>query len=466
MDNMDTVMANTDSPMDGIDVVMETMEERRNMEDDTGISMLKLDDMVLLKIIKNLGLEDLANLGDTCVRIANIAEEYFKANYRSLNLSKKCGRGIQASKSERVWEKFGKHVTTVELSNWQDIEFSDVLEIIAKNCTNLEALTLDSVIIRRPHIFADPLVMSMFAKLKRFSLLKCIWTRWCPLSYFFGENSSLEQLSIIKCFCDSGESYHLQLAGFSALTKLNVQHCKNVLTNLELEDCFKNNKITSLALTDVSFIKLFESQLIDELVDTLVSLTVDYSNFNFEQLLRLNKLKVLRMHCRQLTNVDHLLQIFGGNNSIEMLEFSQIIISMVTVQNLHIFKSLTTLRLNSCQNVVPDEFFQSLPKIFPRLVQFVYAYSEIEDKNIIYMVKLMPKLKRLSLFGCNELTTATYLEIDKILYNDWQRLTLQFIPPKFATFKAFSYIKSVATNIRFIKAIQVIPRNPQFGKTN
>lgn len=454
---MDIVKANTDIPMDSIDGDMKIVEERRNMEDVTGITLLNFDDMVLTKIIKNLGVEALTNLGDTCVRLANVADDYFKANYRSLNLSKNGGRGMQASKSERVWEKFGKHVTTVELSNWEDIEFSDVLEIIAKNCTNLEALTLDSINIPLANISTDPLVMSMFAKLKRFSMFACIWSSWCPLNYFFGENSSLEQLSIIKCFCDSGESYHLQLAGFSALTKLNVQHCKNVLTNLELEDCFKNNKITSLALNDVIIIKLFESRLIDELVDTLVSLTVDYGDFNFEQLLRLHKLKILRLHCRQLTNIDHQLQMFGGNNSIAVLEFSQIIISKVTIQSLHIFKCLTNLRFNTCRNVVSDEFFESLPRMFPRLLQFVYAYGKIEDKNILYIVRLLPKLKRLSLFGCNELTTATYLEMDKILHNDWKRLKLQFIPPKFAKLDALSYIKSVVKNIRFIEGIQLFP---------
>lgn len=444
MENMD-IMANSETIMDSMDV---EMEETKTQESDNliGNSLLRLDDMVLRRIMKYSSADDLVNLSETCVRLANLSEEHFRKHYRSINWSTH-DRRIEPAASERFLKKCGKHVKNVKFSYWNNDEFFELLLILAKHCQNLDTLSLEHVNMPRP-IMPYSLIDSMFAKLQRFEFIDCFWTDWCPLTYFFGDNSTLEQLMITKCFMDNRYSYQLQLSGFSALKRLDVVHCKNVLTNFELEECFLNNKITSLALSDINGISIFNSELIDTLVDTLESLTIDCTNFDlFDQLLRLKKLKVLRIHSRKFINIDSELLKFTVNNIIEELEISHLIISNETVKALATFKSLTRLRLNRCQNTVPDKFFKSLPQLFPQLLQFVYTYSEIKDKNIFCMVKMMPTLRRLSLFGCNKLRTETYLEIENVFACNWQRPKLEFIPPMLVTMKTMNDVKKSMKNI-------------------
>lgn len=444
--DVDSVTDNMDVDMDIL--VTWKLEESQNNVDYSVKSLLSLNNMVLLKIMKNLSIYDITKMAETCVRLNNLADEHFKQNYGSISwVNDYEGRKINLSEFKRVWKRFGIHVKTAELSLWDDNEFFELLLILAKYCKNVDSISLNGIHMTSSFLFDVPLIISMFAQLKRFVMIRCFWTLWCPLSFFFRDDSSLEQLSIIKCCCDNRESYQLQLASFCKLKELNVLHCENVFTNFELKECFENNNITSLTLSNVNKINFFDSDLIESLVDTLETLTIDYSNSNFDHLLRLNKLKILRIHCRTLNNIDGQLLKFQANKVLEELELSRIIISKETIQSLENFKSLTSLRFNSCKNTVQDEFFTSLPLIFPQLIQFVYAFSKIKDENILCVTKLMPKLMRLSLFGCNALATETYSKIEKIVINDWHRPKLELIPPKFESLKAFEDIKSLKNGI-------------------
>lgn len=450
MDNLDIEMAVNDNVMD---VEMELMVtcELAEIRDVDETSLLSLDDMVLNKVIKNLRAEDLSNLAETCVRLANLTEEHIKKQFTSISwerdLSCNNPNYLKPSETERVWKHIGKHVKTAKLSSWIGEELDEILRIMAKYCKNIVAITLCGISVTNSSILDDPLILSMFSKLKRFGLVECCWKWSCPLTFLFGINSSLEQLSLQRCFLNSRESCELRLSGFRSLKKLEVLHCKNVLANYDLRECFNNNYITSLVLSDVNKINLMESDLIDALVDTLESLEIDFGRVDFDELIRINKLKRLTIHCRNLSNIDSQLHKFEPDNVIEELVFSQIIISNQTVNALNNFKSLTSLRLNRCQNRVEREFFKYLPQVVPQLLQLVYAYNEISDRDILRIVKGMPKLRRLSLFACNALETKTYLEMEKILNDDWQRPKLEIIPPKFKTSKAFDEFKVIAKRV-------------------
>lgn len=419
--------------------------------DNAGKSLLDFDDLVLSKIMKNLTIIDLANLGETCTRLQNLTQDHF-AKYHSsvswMNYRDEKGNTILPSECERVFKHIGKHVRSIKLTLWADFEFYEILVILAQQCRQIESLFLDSIRMSRPLTLCDPLISLLFSKLKRFVLTGCFWMGWCPLDIFFGYNSTLEDLSVINCCAYNGYGYRLQLGGFTALKQLRLLRCRNVITEKELQVCFEQNSIESLVLCDIGNVNIFLENVIDGLCDTVDDLSLDFSDeINADQLLRLKKLRALRLHCRVCSDVDSLLQKLGADNQIEELVITKMLISSETIEALKNFTKLTRLRLDQTINSVPRQFFRALPKILPQLEHFVYAYSTIRDEDIIFMVKSMRKLNRLSFFGCNPLAEKTYQEMAQILANDWQRPKLELIPPKFETLKSLEALRSMNDSI-------------------
>lgn len=340
-----------------------------------------------------------------------------------------------------MFKHFGKHFKTVELSTWLDEEFYETLVILAHNCKQLETLILLGVIMSDMYLFDDKSIMLLFSKLKRFELDTCYWTLWCPLNLFFGENSTLEKLSIRRCKFNRGYNSKLQLNGFEALKDLQLIHCRNVVSEVELEECCRYNNITNLVISDVNNITPLGTYLVDALFDKLESFSIDFSiDLNADQLDKFEKLKILRIRCREESDVDQFLLRLGSNNLIEELEIKKFKISIATITALRNFKNLKRLRFDHSNNAVTEQFFQELPKILPQLEVLVYTHSKIADSDIVYMFRLMPKLRRLSVFGCNPLADETFIEMEKILIDDWQRPELQLIPPKLETFRLLKHI--------------------------
>lgn len=414
-------------------------------------SLLSLDDMVLFKIMKNLSIVDLTNVAETCTRLERLTSEHFGKHHSCvnwINYRNSEGNTIKPSESERVFKQIGRHVKTVKLSMWADFEFYEILVILAQECKKIDTLILDSVRMSRPLTLCDPLICLMFSKLKRFVLCGCYWMGWCPLDIFFGNNSTLEDLSVINCCAYNGNGYRLQMAGFRSLKKLRLIRCRNVVTEVELLVCFQNNDIKCLVIRDIGSVNIFLENVIDVLCSSIEVLSVDYcKEINSDQLVRLKNLKSLRLHSRVFSDIDRLLLKLSSDNLIEELVVTQILISSLTIDALKNFKKLTRLRLDHSINSVPRQFFRNLPKILPELQEFVYSYSSIRDEDIIYMFRLLPKLNRLSLLGCNSLATKTYLEIVQVLSNDWQRPKLELITPKVETMKSLQAITSVNKNI-------------------
>lgn len=410
-------------------------------------SLLSLDDMVLSKIMNHLNIIDLTNLMETCTRMERLTDDHLRKNHTSvhwMNHVTSEGSTIKPSESERVFKHIGRHIKTIKLSLWADFEFYEILVILAQECKQMDALILDSVRMSRPLTLCDPLISRMFSKLKRFVLTGCFWMGWCPLDIFFGNNSTLEDLAVINCCAYNGYGYRLQLSGFRSLKKLRLLRCRNVVTEKELQVCFENNTIQSLVLNDVGGVNIFSDNVIDCLSYTIDDLSVDYiDSVDSAQLVKLKKLKILRLRCVVHCDIDKLLLQLSDDNEIEELVLSKACISSDTIEALQHFKKLIRLRFDYSINSVPRQFFQALPKILPQLQLFVYAHSEIKDEDITGMVKLMPSLHRLSLFGCNALKTETYLEMIKILSSDWHRPKLEFIPPKWETVKSLETVRSV-----------------------
>lgn len=173
--------------------------EKLNKMDSTHRSLLSLDDMVLLKIVNHLYLCDIINIGETCKRLEYLTQKHFEIHYSTVRWRMNYGNSIKLCESSRLLKHIGRHVRTVNLESWSDLEFYKILVIIANECTHLKTLTLDSIRMNRPLSICDPLVEEMFNKLKTFVFRGCFWTGWCPLQIFFGENSTLEQLSLIDC---------------------------------------------------------------------------------------------------------------------------------------------------------------------------------------------------------------------------------------------------------------------------
>lgn len=425
--------------------------ENENHLDIADTSLLSLDDMVLFKIMKHLHILDLTNLAETCTRLASLTNVHFGKNHSSINWVNHRDvdkQTIKPSESERVFKQIGKHVKTIKLSLWADFEFYEILVILAQQCSQMDTLVLESIRMSRPLTLCDPLICLMFGKLKRFVLSGCFWMGWCPLDIFFGNNSTLEDLSVVNCCAYNGTGYRLQLGGFQSLKKLRLLRCRNVITETELQVCFKNNKLRLLMLTDIGATNIFYDNVIDSLFDTVDDLTVDYiTDIDLEQLARLTKLKALRLRCNVFRDCDDLLLKLSPDNLIEELVITNICISTVTIEALENFKKLTRLRFDHSINTIPRLFFRSIPKILPQLQQLVYSFSSIRDEDIIYMFKLLPKLNRLSLFGCNSLAIKTYLEMVKILADDWHRPKLELITPKWETMKSLQANKSITKNI-------------------
>lgn len=399
-----------------------------NRFDTTFKSLLCLDDMVLLIITNQLNVSDLINLGKTCKRFAYLTQHYFKKHYAIVRWRKN-RNAIELHESSNIFRHIGKYLRTINLAFWSDIEFHKILLTLATECTHLNSITLDSIRMNSSRNVCDSAVSSMFSKLKQFVLKGCYWTGWCPLELFFGKNSTLEHLSIIDCCPKNENIYKFQLKDFQGLKELNMVECRNLLTPAELQRCFENNDINILSMTNVGNVSLFEPHLINTLCNSVESLTLDYhSEINFDQLLRLTKLKKLRLMCQERNNVDEFISKL--NPGIEELEVTNIFITMAMMESLKTFKRLRCLSFERCSNSISDEFFLILPTILPNLQRLVYTYSVVTDCDIIQMFKLMPKLTYFSLFGCNALATDTYIEIVKILTEDSQRLKLKFIPPQ------------------------------------
>lgn len=414
-------------------------------------SLLDLDDMVLLKIMKHLSIIELTNLIETSKRLKTLANEHLRKHHTSVhwvNYAHVEGNTIKPCESERVFKHIGKHVKTIKLTMWADFEFYEILVILAQECSKMDTLIIESIRMSRPLTLCDPLIRRMFGKLKRFVLSGCFWMGWCPLDIFFGVNSTLEDLAVVNCCAYNGYGYRLQLAGFRSLKKLRLMRCRNVVTEKELQVCFENNNIRSLVLNDIGAVNVFLESLVDTLLHTVDDLCVDYFNeINPEQLVRMKKLRTLHLRCHVYSDVNKLLLQLGENNDIEELVITKICISSETIEALKHFKKLIRLRLDDSMNSVPRQFFRALPKVLPQLEQFVYANSTIRDEDVIFMFNLMPKLTRLSLFGCNPLATKTYLEMIKILANDWHRPKLELIPPRWETLKSLQIVRSAHKNI-------------------
>lgn len=414
-------------------------------------SLLIFDDMVLTKIMKKLTIVDLANLGETCKRLERLTQRHFgkyHTNVSWVSYRHPLGNTVRPAECERIFGHIGKHIKSMKLSLWADFEFYEILVIIATHCRQMDCLILESIRLSRPLTLCDPLISTMFAKLKRFVLNGCFWMGWCPLDIFFGLNSTLKDLSVINCCAITDYGYRLELGGFESLKLLRLVRCRNVISEAELEACFRNNKIKYLIINDIGNVNLFLENVIDSICDTVIDLTIDFFNdMNVDQLLRLKKLKALRIHCRVCSDVDDLLIKLSSDNIIEELVITRISVSNKTIEALQNFRKLTRLRFDHSTNTVPRQFFRSLPTILPQLEQFVYAFSSIRDEDIVFMFKYMPNLNRLSLYGCNELATKTYIEIIEILTNDWQRPKLELIPPKVVTSNSLQAIKRAKSNI-------------------
>lgn len=426
---------------------------------DMETSLLSLDDMVLLKIMKHLGIADLTNVAETCTRLERLTDDHF-GKYHScvnwINYRNREGTTIKPSESERVFKKIGKHVTTIKLSMWADFEFYEILVILAQQCRKIDTLILESVRMSRPLTLCDPLICQMFSKLKRFVLSGCFWMGWCPLDIFFGNNSTLEDLSVINCCAHNGYGYRLHMAGFRSLQKLRLISCRNVVTEVELMACFHNNDIKCLVMRDIGSVNIFLENVIDGLCKSIEILSIDFcKDIDPDQVFRLKSLKALRLHCNVFSDVDRLLLRLSSDNLVEELVVTKILISNSTIDALKNFKKLIRLRFDYSINSVPRQFFRSLPKILPELQQLVYSNSSIRDEDIVHMFKLMPTLNGLNLLGCNSLATKTYLEMAQILVNDLQRPKLELITPQVETMKSLRAIASVNKNMWLRKNISI-----------
>lgn len=400
-------------------------------------SLQSLDDVVLLKITNYLRVGDLINLGKTCKRFKNFTQHHFEKNCSSVRWQNN-RNAMKLSESRQILRNIGKYLQTINLAIWSDIEFSKILLTLGSECSHLNSITLDSVRMNCSLNTLDPVVRSMFSKLKQFVLKRCYWTGcvWCPLEIFFGENFTLEQLSIIDCI----GSQKLKLSGFQALKEILLVECRDLFSSVELQRCLENNEISTLSLTDVGTVNPFEPRLVNALFNSIESLTLDYhSETNFNILLRLRKLKRFRLQSNELYNVDEL--IAKLNPAIEELEVSNILITKTLLESLNSFKKLWHLSFERCSNPISDEFFSILPNIVPNLRHLIYTKNIVRDSEIVHMLRLMPKLAYLSLIGCNTLSIDTYLEILDILTKDSLRPKLRIIP--------FVRIESVKSFLNF-----------------
>lgn len=417
---------------------------------DTEKSLLILDDMVLFQIMTNLSLVDLSHLIGTCKRMEKLVSEHLRKhhsnvhwrNYKNTNSADT----IQPCDSERVFRTIGKYVKTVRLSLWVDFEFYEILVLLAHECPDIETLVLEKIRMTRPLLLADPVIKLMLGKLKRFVLNGCVWQGWCPLDTLFGENTTLEDLTVMNCCAHNRYNFRLQICGFRSLKKLRMTRCRNIVTEKELLLCFEQNNINWLALTEIDNVHI--DNAIQSLTDTVDELSIDYSIITAPQLLsRLKQLTVIRLCCNIFTNIDETLLQIGGNCLIEELVVLRICVSSRTIDALKQFTNMKRLILVHIVNTVPRQFFRSLPSILPQLNQFVYKHSSIRDEDILYMFQWMPKLTRLNFTGCNSLATKTYSKIADMIESDWHRPKLELVLPRWETTEVTEVVKKATKKI-------------------
>lgn len=396
--------------------------------------------MVQYKILNHLVVADLINLGKTCKRLAYLTQRQFEKRYSNV-VWKKNLKAIKLCDAPDIFGSIGKHIRRIQLLHWSDLELYKILVTLGNECSHLNSLTLESV--RISIIDPHPQLILMFGKLKQFVLNDCSWTVQCPLQIFFGDNSTLEELSLIDCCQYNPNSCVLQLEQFRALNVLRLENCGNLLTIAELERCLQNNNIGVLSLTHFSNnVNLFEFQVINSLINSLESLTLTYSsNLRFDQFSRLSKLKIFRVSCPSKFNVDNLLEKLHAG--IEELEFVSVNITAKMMECLKSFKKLRHLSFKRCTNFIASDFFISLTTIVPNLQHLLFNYGAIKDCEIIYMFRLLPYLKYLNLLGCNTLARDTYREIVDILIKDLQRPKLKFIPPQLESLKSLKNLDSL-----------------------
>lgn len=401
-------------------------------------TLLSLDDMVLLKILNQLIVIDLVNLGKTCRRLASVTQRQFEKHYSTVTW-KKNFKAMKLSDSTTIFGSIGKYIRKIRLAMWSDLELYKILVTLGNECSQLSSLTLDSV--RMSIIDPHPALVLMFSKLKQFVLNECSWTVQCPLQIFFGENSTLEELSLKDCCEYNPNSCKLRLNEFRALKVLRLESCKSLLTTVELKRCFENNNISTLSLTHFDY-NINLVQLINSLYNSLESLTLTYGcNFRSYQLSRLEKLKKIRILCISTSNVDDLIKNLPGG--IEELEFENVYITAEMTGHFKSFPDLRHLSFERCHNSIKSDFFTILPTILPNLQHLAYTYGVVKDCDVIHLFRSLSHLKYLSLLGCNKLATVTFLEIVDILINDLRRTKLKFVPPQLASLQCLRNMDNV-----------------------
>lgn len=400
-------------------------------------SLLDLDDMVLLKIVNHLRLNDVISLGETCKRFANLTHHHLRKRCTTVRWSKHNRHSMRLSESDIIFRNIGEHIRSIDLEMWNEIEFRKILVTLGNECNFLQSLSLHSIrMTSNDRIIGlrEQRVSLMFARLEQFTLKECSWTGWCPLELFLDGNSTLEQLTLIDCCPQNENVYKLSLKAFRSLRELHLIQCRGLLTSAELQRCFECNKIVNLSLTNFTT-ELFVPHLISQLGDYVESLTIDCYNESIDsnQMQKLKRLKKLRILSSNRNNVDKLISRLGIG--IEELEVVGILITEPFMEHLESFHRLRHLSFERCSNAISDEFFKMIPKILPNLQHLTYTYGTIRDCDIVHMFRLMPKLKYLSLFGCNPLISDTYMSIVDILMKDLRRPKLKFIPPQMESLK-------------------------------
>lgn len=366
------------------------------IESTKATQFLDLNDECLQKIFDKVTIMDLCSLAETSTRLKAVANYNFTRRYKNCNL-----RGVTANETRRLLINFGSLISEIST---EDQEINKIGLIIRYCSGTLKSLTLWCYQINKKETIA---LKTLFLKLEKLVIyhFDC---KGAAAKDLFANCGLLVELSIYDYFRDIGE-----ILGNTFLN-LEVFKCDPAIRNSDLHNFISRHK----SLKSISFhCKDDRSPLLPIIADNCK---------------RLEKLKISTDGHENPEEYKTAVKSIGRFNSLRKLTVSDDQNVTILLQELKGLQSLDQLKLNNVRG--GSEFLSALLQLKKLNILILYECAEINNLNpladlcqlkelevrgrhdivnfdLVFMIKRLIQLKKLSIRISFEMTKEIYLKI-------------------------------------------------------
>jgi hypothetical protein len=353
-------------------------------------SLLDLNDYCLLEIFGYLKLDDLIITSTVCTRFEYITERLYP---RRLKLWKDISSNVNTNRF--VLSKVGIFITEVEIDNdyGSDISIEETLDLVEKNCTNLEKIVL------KHRIPSNSLILP--SNIKSISIQ--FPENWIVSHQFLDELRKYKSLEFLSLkFYHSTQIESSFLIDLPPLKQLHLKNCS--VEPMDLYKCLENSQFCLENLTLGNCFSELPSTLIDNIdrLSKLSQLGLRLSGtMNFGSPIIFRRLTSLKLS-NDTANID-LDKLFNDlieHNKIERLSLNLFentkSLKPSTLQKLHHLTSLRRLFIYE-SDCVTDDFLKEI-STSKNLTHFKYRQSYQPMLSLAAMIGLItvngPKLQK------------------------------------------------------------------------